>query len=116
MMDIELRLRERIASARKDVGASQADLGLHLNLDNTAVSKIEQGKRSISSMELSQIAEFCGKPLSWFFADEPTHVVQFRGVGDGDIASRRDVQWLAEFADAHAYLDQELRNNESGKP
>jgi transcriptional regulator with XRE-family HTH domain len=107
-MDLEQRLRERIVAAREQVGASQAELGLHLGLDKTAVSKLEQGKRAISSSELARIAAFCGKPMSWFFDEEPGLVAQFRGVGITDVATRRDVQWLAEFADAYSYLDEEL--------
>lgn len=108
MTDLEHRLRERIIAAREAAGASQSDLGAYLNLDNTAVSKIEQGKRMVSSVELSRIAEFCGKPVSWFFEEEPGLVAQFRGIGAGDANVRRDVQWLAEFADAHAFLAEEL--------
>ena len=110
MNDLEQRLRERIIAAREQTGASQADLGLYLSLDNTAVSKIEQGRRAVSSLELARIAEFCGKPVSWFFDEEPGLVTQFRGVGAYDARTRRDVQWLGEFADAYSYLDQELKS------
>lgn len=105
---LQERLRERIIVARESIGASQADLGQQLGIDNTAVSKIEQGKRAVSSIELARIAEFCGKPVSWFFDESPGIVAQFRGASDAD-ASRRDLRWLAEFADAHEFLIEELR-------
>ena len=104
------RLRDRIARARGQASVSQAELAERLGLDNTAVSKIEQGKRTVSSVELAAIAEFCGRPLSWFFSDEIGSDPHFRGDGVSDTLARGEVAWLAEFAETYCFLEGALKS------
>jgi transcriptional regulator with XRE-family HTH domain len=101
-------LRARIASAREQAAISQGELASYIGLDNTAISKIEQGKRTISSLELARIAARCGKPLSWFFDEQPSLVANFRGADEINDVCRQNVSWLAEFADAYAFLSEQL--------
>jgi transcriptional regulator with XRE-family HTH domain len=105
------RLRERIVRARDQAGVSQTELATALDLDNSAVSKIEQGKRAVSSVELVSIAEYCGRPVSWFFADSETAEPHFRGDGVTSSSARAEVAWLAEFADTYCFLETELKAN-----
>ncbi|HEY5258322.1 MAG TPA: helix-turn-helix transcriptional regulator [Candidatus Baltobacteraceae bacterium] len=103
------RLRERIARARDQAGVSQTELAAKLGLDNTAVSKIEQGKRAVSSVELASIAEYCGRPISWFFGDREGAEPHFRGAGVTSASTRAEVTWLAEFADMYCFLEDALK-------
>ena len=101
--DIAVRLRQRIADARKLAGLTQAALEGRLGLSAGTLSKIESGTRDISSTELATLAALCGKSVGWFFADAEHPAVHFRGeVGDDE--SRRDLAWFNEFATSYRGL------------
>ena len=57
-----LRLRE----ARKAAGLSQESVAASLQTKQKFVSKIETGERRIDPLELQELAELYGKPISWF--------------------------------------------------
>jgi len=69
----------RVAEARKIVGLSQARLAEKIGLDRTAVTKIETGKRTLDSLELSRIASITGRPIDWFVRPRPPAVISRRG-------------------------------------
>ena len=84
------RLRDRIQLARQDAGLSQEELAKAIALDSTAVSKIESGTRSVSSVELTMLARECGKSLDWFFSEEAVAGLNFRG----NFSSSEAMMWL----------------------
>ncbi len=47
----------RVRALRKERGLSQADLACVLDVDETAISKIENGKRGLATAELAQLCE-----------------------------------------------------------
>lgn len=93
-LDSWKELGQRIAEARQAEGISQAELGEPLGLDRSAVSRIESGIRQVDSLELSRIASRLGRPLSWFFTENPALVV-----------SRRDANAAASVVQEDALLD-----------
>jgi transcriptional regulator with XRE-family HTH domain len=104
MDEVAARLRQRMVEARKGASLSQQDLARAVNLQTTAISKIENGARDVSSTELAKIAQVCGRPLSWFFSDEePSAVVSLRSVGTSAEALK-DLAWASEFAETYAFL------------
>ena len=64
-------LGRRIADAKLAEGLSQAALARAISLDRTAVSKIESGQRSVSSLELATIARALNRSIQSFFAQVP---------------------------------------------
>ena len=65
---------EQIASARRELGLTQAQLSERLGFkDRQILSYIESGKRKVSSRELIQVMELLGKTLDFF--TDPTLVV-----------------------------------------
>lgn len=62
---------ERIAEARRAKGLSQAALAAAVSLDRTAVSKIETGRRSVSSLELARIGRALNRSLERLVGEEP---------------------------------------------
>lgn len=62
----KLVLGERLARAREAVGMTQDGLGRVVNLDRTAISRLEAGERKLSVPELVSIAEALQRPLSYF--------------------------------------------------
>jgi len=97
----------RVADAREARGLTQARLSAAIGLDRTAIVKIERGRRTISSLELAQIAEALDLPLEWFIREPPQAVVSrrseqinVRSSGALDIElerTARDVQLLLEL-------------------
>lgn len=62
---------ERIAEVRRTEGLSQAALAAAVSLDRTAVSKIETGRRSVSSLELARIGQAVNRSIDWLVSEEP---------------------------------------------
>lgn len=60
--DIGLWLRK----ARESLGLSQAEVAEEVGLPRPAISLIESGRRSVSSLELAKFADLYRRPLSYF--------------------------------------------------
>lgn len=71
-------LGRRVAQAREDAGLTQTDLGRAVELDRSAISRLEQGERKLNVPELVQIAGALKRPLSYFVADPVPAVVSRR--------------------------------------
>jgi transcriptional regulator with XRE-family HTH domain len=65
----ELRLAERLRTAREFVGLTQDAVAKALGVPRSAVSAMEKGKRKVVFLELQQLARLYRQPLS-FFSDE----------------------------------------------
>jgi len=76
--DPAIALGRRISQARLDADLTQADLGRAINLDRTAVAKVETGARKVSAAELVAIASALDRPIDWFVAESPPSVVSRR--------------------------------------
>jgi Zn-dependent peptidase ImmA (M78 family)/DNA-binding XRE family transcriptional regulator len=77
----------KVASARKLLGLSQQDLADQLELDRTAVSRIESGQRGIDSLELSRLSRALQRPIDWFLTASPAAIVSRRS----EVIERRDL-------------------------
>lgn len=71
-------LGQRISQARQDAGITQAELGQAINLDRTAVAKLEAGTRRVSATELVALAAALDRPIDWFVVESPRSVVSRR--------------------------------------
>lgn len=65
-------LGRRIRSARESRGLTQEQLGDAVDLPRIAISQIEAGSRSVSSLELDKIAYAVGRDIKAFFTPEFT--------------------------------------------
>jgi Zn-dependent peptidase ImmA (M78 family)/transcriptional regulator with XRE-family HTH domain len=72
------QLGQRVADARIEAELTQAELAAAIDLDRTAVAKIESGSRGVSAVELGRIAAALGRPLDWFLVEGPPAVVSRR--------------------------------------
>ena len=61
-------LARRIKRAREDAGLSQSRLGEYLRIDQSAVSKIENGTTEVGAIRLMRIAAILGRPVTWFLS------------------------------------------------
>lgn len=74
-------LGRRVRSARESCGLTQEQLGTTAGLSRLAISQIEAGSRSVSSIELDRIAYAVGKDIRSFLAenaDDDALVALFR--------------------------------------
>lgn len=62
-------LGRRIRSAREVCGLTQEHVAAGLGVSRSAVAQIEAGKRSVSSLELDQIAHLCGRDIRELVAE-----------------------------------------------
>jgi Zn-dependent peptidase ImmA (M78 family)/DNA-binding XRE family transcriptional regulator len=72
------QLGQRVADARIEAELTQAELATVIDLDRTAVAKIEAGTRRVSAIELARIASALGRPINWFLVEGPQAVVSRR--------------------------------------
>lgn len=83
---------ERIAEARLAAGMSQGELASQVQLDRTAVVRIEAGDRRISALELSRLAEALAVPMAHLLSRPPAALVSRRAALDevsGDTSRAR---------------------------
>ena len=77
----------RIKVAREDFGLTQEELAHDVQLDRSALAKIETGARKVSALELAQIADRLDVRLEWFVEDAPSAVVSRRNAHEPGAAS-----------------------------
>ncbi len=121
----QLTLANRLRNARTRGGQTQDDVAAALNVPRTAIAQIEAGRRSVSSLELSQLAKLYRVPIDAFFlpeaggADAPAEQVFFRadaGVADSPDA-RAEIERTIELCREGMRLDQLLgRRSRLGPP
>lgn len=78
---------QRIADARGRTGLTQAELAAAIELDRSALAKVETGMRRVSALELARIADAVGERLEWFVEEAPPAVVSRRNLHDPGAAS-----------------------------
>lgn len=81
----------RVAEARRSAKVSQASLAASVSLDRSAISKIESGSRSLSSLELAHIARTLERPIEWFVSEQTSK-------GDAVLAVRRNRKAILRIA------------------
>jgi Zn-dependent peptidase ImmA (M78 family)/transcriptional regulator with XRE-family HTH domain len=64
-------LGRRLKNAREALGYTQEYVAHHLGISRVAVSQIESGQRTVSSLELKTIAQLYGRDISSFLRDQP---------------------------------------------
>ncbi len=84
-------LGRRVQEARKQIGLTQSELAAGLDLDRTAISKIEAGLRTVDSLELVRLASALRRPIGWFVVDPIPSIVS-RRQGREDLVRAEDIQ------------------------
>ncbi len=83
-------LGKRIAQAREVERLTQGELAALLDVDRTAISKMENGQRAVSTLEIARIAEALHRSVTWFLREPPAPVVSRRAGRDG-VLRREDI-------------------------
>ncbi|WP_079151739.1 helix-turn-helix domain-containing protein [Streptomyces sp. RTd22] len=108
---------ERIAEARLAAGLSQGELASRVDLDRTAVVRIEAGERRITALELFRLAEALEVPLAHLVSRPPAPLVSRRSEleENADDASRARYRLDARLEE-HARYAQWLVHHSFLKP
>lgn len=61
-------LARRLRQAREDAGINQQDAADAIGVHRTAITQMEAGKRSISTLELTRLATRYGRDVTWFLS------------------------------------------------
>lgn len=64
-------LGRRLRQSRERAGVTQGEAGRALDLDDTAVAKIERGKRGVGALELKRLAALYRAPVEDLLEDSP---------------------------------------------
>lgn len=101
---------ERVRQARIMSELSQAELAGKLDIDRSALAKIESGQRQVTALELFRLSDSLGVPIGHFVTRPPTAVTSRRQELNDDAdqvtkarfqldaaleAHARDAEWLA---------------------
>ena len=95
-IDLGRRLRE----AREQYGISQQEAAVAVGIPRTAITQIEAGKRGVSTLELSRLAELYRVPVARFFEDGDLYAEE-----DLLIALYRVVGGLEDHPDVQAEVE-----------
>ncbi|RKS79427.1 Zn-dependent peptidase ImmA (M78 family) [Actinomadura pelletieri DSM 43383] len=104
----------RVREARLAHDLSQTELARRLDLERTAVVRIESGRRQISAIELFKLSDVLGVPAAHFVTQSPPAVVSQRQAltEDADSASRTrfqiDAALESHARDTGRLIDHEL--------
>lgn len=104
----EATIGRRLQRARLAAGLSQANVASTLGIPRPAVSLIESGRRSVSSVELAKLARLYGKPASSFLFDPDDEPVlqYFRSATLLEEGDRAVVDEAVEWCRYYALLEQ----------
>jgi transcriptional regulator with XRE-family HTH domain len=81
-----------IAELRQRAGLGQAEVGARLGIDQSAMSRIERGQRSLSAWELYALADLFEVDPDRILRKEEDSGVLLRAGGAGDAAIRRGLE------------------------
>lgn len=90
----------RIAEARTRAGLTQSQLASAISLDRSALTKIENGIRRVSALELARIAVQLGERIEWFVTDPVPSIVSHRNLLEPGATSSA-IDRVAERAARH---------------
>ena len=74
----------RVAQARRALKLSQANLGDRIGLGRTVIARIEGGNRTLSALELTDLARATDLPVDWFVTESPPVVASHRADRPGE--------------------------------
>ncbi|MHB1391093.1 MAG: helix-turn-helix domain-containing protein [Thermoleophilia bacterium] len=94
----------RISAARRDAQITQAELAERIDIDRSAVAKIEKGERKVDSLELLAISEAVGCSVESFLRQEQALAVHFRNYESAGKRIRMELDWAQQFIANYAFL------------
>lgn len=72
--DEQIALGKKLREAREYIGLFQKDVARALGIPRASVSAIENGKRSVSSLELRRFDRLYRRPVAWLLGEESAQI------------------------------------------
>ena len=123
---INLYIRNRIKEARAQRDESQLDIARILSKTGSVVSDIERGRVQVSASDLSLIANYLEKPISYFYPalvrgadpsaldpDELELIHFYRQIGHNAAMRKLALQQVKNLADTAVQADREAITDEA---
>lgn len=92
------QLGQRVREARERRGLNQTELGEFVQLDRTAVNKIENGTRRVSALELASIAGALRTRMVSFFEEPVPAIISHRSSRGLDVSESQIDRQLEDLA------------------
>lgn len=73
---VDLKVGQRIRSLRHRLEITQDQLAQHTGVRFQQIQKYETGANRVSASRLSEIADFLGVSVGYFFDSKPPHVLE----------------------------------------
>ena len=75
-----VEMAARLRDAREYLGMSQDEVAVALKLPRPAITNIESGSRKVEAIELDQLAQLYGRPVTYFLSGEQADQTALEGV------------------------------------
>lgn len=101
-LDATSSIAERVRALRAERDITQAELGVVLGLDHTAVSRIEAGRRGLATPELVRLAQYFDVSADSMLFGAPADDLLFRAEGETKdvVAFAEEIVKDIEFVEA----------------
>lgn len=97
------RLGDRLRDARNYLGLTQEEVAAYLNIQRTALTDIEGGRRRVEALELARLAKLYRQPVSYFTGGDEAAAALPPDVAylarQAASLSPQDLEELGRFAD-----------------
>lgn len=98
-------LGKRIMDARRAAQMTQVDLADVLDLDRSAIARIENGNRKVDSLELYALSEAVGCPVEELLEPQKTMAVLFRDQETSrSPQTNLELMWAQQFFENYKFL------------
>jgi transcriptional regulator with XRE-family HTH domain len=99
----------KVKNIRKSFGLNQEDLAEYLGIDQTMISKCENGERQFTVGQLERIALLCGQTIKYFLSDtddiSPSFAFRATALTTEDLEAISDINKIAaNFREMHVLL------------
>ena len=96
-------MASRLRDAREYLGMSQDEVAAALKLSRPAITNIESGSRKVEAIELDQLAQLYGRPVTYFLSGEQADLISSERVAFYARTltglSEKDLTEVARFAE-----------------
>ena len=78
-------LAKRLRQAREEAGINQQKAAHAIGVHRTSITQMEAGNRSVTTLELTRLADLYGQPVTWFLSQAETEdvIVAMHRAGPG---------------------------------
>jgi transcriptional regulator with XRE-family HTH domain len=98
-----VQLGDRLRDARNYLGLTQEEVAAYLNIQRTALTDIEGGRRRVDALELARLAKLYRQPVSYFTGGDESAAALPPSIAylarQAASLSLQDLEELGRFAD-----------------